>query len=428
MKRFIAWFLALILLAAALPVQAETWYVYTKNGKTLNLRDEYTNKVIGNIPYGTALEPDTGKSTEKAAYVTYKGKSGFVKWEFLQKTKPKPRKKTTEKASSEGVPYQANSGVPYQGQQAASFQITARGAYIQYASGTKGAGDKWASLRVSPSDTVVITADVPKGKKIDYWVINGVQYDFNETVKTIRLTKADADFTLEAVYKNAGSETLLSPQAIQDARTGERLLVKTINAQMCHLTRTDKGAGGWMKEFDFTDDYQNRASGEWETGGQVTARVKATIPKNKKVRGWKFNETELYPNSTVTHFIVRTLNAEMTYEPIFGTKKTTAEPPRQPDERITTPEQEIYCTVTCRGCTFSGGGYTNATSGKVKAGTKITVHTDYGGGVSKWTVNGTTLMRATKVGKKTIRETSTANSFSKTINQDTSIVCIMKIN
>lgn len=84
MKRLTAYFLALILLAAALPARAETWYVYTKNGKTLNLRDEYTNEVIGNIPYGTALEPDSGKSTEKAAYVTYKGVSGFVKWSFLR--------------------------------------------------------------------------------------------------------------------------------------------------------------------------------------------------------------------------------------------------------------------------------------------------------------------------------------------------------
>ena len=87
----------LCLLVPALPVQAETWYVYTKNGKTLNLRDEYTNKVIGNIPYGTALEPDPGKSTEKAAYVTYKGISGFVKWEFLQKFKLSVRKTITLK-------------------------------------------------------------------------------------------------------------------------------------------------------------------------------------------------------------------------------------------------------------------------------------------------------------------------------------------
>ncbi len=69
MKRCFALLLALVLAVSLLPIgaMAETWYVYTANGKTLNLRDEYTNKVIGHIPYGTALTPDMNKSTELAA-------------------------------------------------------------------------------------------------------------------------------------------------------------------------------------------------------------------------------------------------------------------------------------------------------------------------------------------------------------------------
>ncbi len=166
MKRFLALLLMLTLLIPALPVQAETWYVYTKNGKTLNLRDENTNKVIGNIPFGTALEPDSGKSTEKAAYVTYKGVSGFVKWEFLQKDKPKSRARTTPtpRPGTSGTLYQG--GTPYQGEnQTGGFEITALGAYIQYAgSGNKGAGEKWETLRITDKDNIVITADVPRGK------------------------------------------------------------------------------------------------------------------------------------------------------------------------------------------------------------------------------------------------------------------------
>ena len=435
MKRFFALFLILVFLIPALPVQAETWYVYTKNGKTLNLRDEHTNKVIGNIPYGTALEPDMNKSTEVSAYVTYKGVSGFAKWEFLQREKPKARVRATAtpRPDASGTRYDGGSaGTPYQGQaQTGGYEISALGAYIQFAgSDKKGTGEKWETLRVSGSDNVVITADVPKGKKIDYWVINGVRYEFNETVKTIRLTKADSDFEFEVVYTNSDSRTLISPQSIQDARTGETLEIRTINAQLCHIKGKNYGAGGWLKSFDFTDDYTNRASGEWEKGGQVTAKVKAVIPKNQKVRGWKFNETELYPNITVTNFIVRTLNAAMTYEPIFAAqttaKKTSTKAPNPPLQK------ETFYTVTCKGCTFSGGGYSGATSGKVPAGTKITVKTSYSGGVSRWTVNGSVLTTSVrrKLGMRyvVVKEESTKDSFTRTINQDTTIVCTMKIN
>ncbi|MBQ4435639.1 MAG: hypothetical protein II879_06030, partial [Clostridia bacterium] len=82
MKRFLSFIVLAVLVVTLLPLQAmsETWYVYTANGKTLNLRDPYTNRVIGHIPYGTALEPDSNLSTQTAAYVTYNGVTGFAQW------------------------------------------------------------------------------------------------------------------------------------------------------------------------------------------------------------------------------------------------------------------------------------------------------------------------------------------------------------
>ena len=444
MKRLIALLLMIMLLVPALAAQAETWYVYTKNGKTLNLRDEFTSKVIGNIPYGTALEPDSSKSTEKSAYVTYGGVSGYVKWEFLQKDRPKSRASATAtpRPVSGGVPYQAGSGsIPDQGpDESAGFEITALGAYIQYANRkNKAEGDKWETLHVTESDNIVITADIPRGKKIDYWVINGVRYDFQSMVKSIRLTKADCDFQFEVVYTKSESSTLISPQSIQDARTGEQLIIQGRHAQLCHIKTKTTGAGGWLNSFDFTEDYVNRATGAPESGGQVTAKVKAVIPKNQKVKGWKFNQTELYPNAGITYFVVRTLNVSMTYEPIFGAKKAanpqpkapgvTAPPVVPPTEPAPTLHRTVFYTVTCEGCTFSGGGYTNATSGKVPEGTQISVSTVYGGGVSRWTVNGSEKMIVRNLGKAgRYKETFTGSSFKMTVNKNTSIVSIMKIN
>ena len=47
--------------------------------------------------------------------------------------------------------------------------------------------------------TVAVTASVPKGKKIDYWIVNGVKMKLG--IKTFVLTEADADVAVEIVYK-----------------------------------------------------------------------------------------------------------------------------------------------------------------------------------------------------------------------------------
>ena len=90
MKRLLLRLVCAVLALCLLAVSAlgDTWYVYTKNGKTLNLRSEYDNSVIGYIPFGTALVPDEEKSTETSAYVTYGGQSGYVRWNYLVRTRP----------------------------------------------------------------------------------------------------------------------------------------------------------------------------------------------------------------------------------------------------------------------------------------------------------------------------------------------------
>lgn len=341
-KRRLTALVAAVLLLTMVPMWptgAQTVWVYTKNGKTLNLRDECTNKVIGHIPYGTKLETDPSKDAQTAAYVTYKGVSGYAKWEFLVNKKPPSKSETVAKYNQQNnTAVNTSAGTSYTGTQytnaAGEITVASVGAYIQAAdSSGKGYGAQYGSVTIQGVQDLVITADVPRGQKVDYWVINGVRYDFNERVKTILLKNIDQSFTFEAVPTRGVSQTLLSPSAIQAARTGQLLEIETVNAQLCHVTQRDKGAGGWMKYFNFTSDYYNRATGQLEMGGQITARVKAQVPKGRRVRGWKFDETELYFNSTITNFIVRTLNDSMKYEPIFSSaKKKNDTVTRQPVE------------------------------------------------------------------------------------------------
>ena len=88
------------------------------------------------------------------------------------------------------------------------------------------------------------------------------------------------------------------------------------------------------------------------------------------------------------------------------------------------PKQKY--TVKCIGCTFSGGGYTNASSGEVEAGTQIKLTGS--GPVSSWTVNGSTLRKSVKqeipgVGEVNVQVPITSTSLVRTINSNTAVVC-----
>lgn len=422
LSRLLAVLSVFVLLAVC--VQADTWYVYTPNGKTLNLRSPLNNAVIGSIPYGTRLETDNQLSTSTAAYVTWGGLSGFVKWSFLVKDPPPARNagKASAAPAVTAVPVAGNL-LPTDGEGAAMIQ--ALGAYIEYTSSKQRTG-KFSAVSFNAPVKVKVTADVPKNKTIDYWVIDGTRYDFLPWVPTsFTLDNVTGSMIVEAVLKNQSSQTLLSAEAIRQSRTGETLLVKTIHARLCHVKSDLKGAGGWLSSFDFTNDYQNRATKKQETGGQVTVRVKATIPSGKKISYWKFDDVKIDFNKNVTEMIVHTLNVSKTYEPVFGaTEKTT--------ERENPPQDDpVYYKVTCRNCTFSGGGYSGASSGTVPAGTRITVTSKYSSSdISHWRVNGSVLTKriTPKNGGDRVTVDIRTSTVTLTINKDTVVECFCVVN
>ncbi|MBR4710401.1 MAG: hypothetical protein IKP10_00100 [Clostridia bacterium] len=408
----------LVLCVCMSTAMADTYYVKPDIESPLSLRDEYTNEVLTTVPAGTPLEPDGVKSTDLCAYVTYGGYSGLVLWNYLTRVAPSGDGGTqTRQPAPPPTAEPAPVITPVPAPPAPEvLTLRAVGAVLQRANGkNKAEGVEMSEMTVTAADNIVVTARVPRGKKIDYWVLNGVRYDFLHTVPSIRMTGFDRSWTVEVVFKKTDSATLLTAAEIQAARTGETLIAKVISGEMCHIKEGTKGGGGWITSFDFTNDYNNRATGAPEQGGQYTAKIRATIPRGKRVAGWKFDETELYPSVAVKEFVVRTLDTSMTYEPIFGKASETKPPVTDPP----TPAAR-YVTVTCRGCDFSGGGYSHATSGSVPAGTKITVYTNWSGGVSHWVVNGTTLMSGDWYNQ--------SNTITRTINSNTTIVCYMQIN
>ncbi len=198
---------------------------------------------------------------------------------------------------------------------------------------------------------VKVSADVTKGQTVEYWVINGTKYTFNREVRSFTLREVPYAMIIEAVTAGAEPQTLLTADAIQQNRTGAPLLVESKDARMYHVDAQSKSGGDTFYEFDFTHDYINKATGEDEMGGRITTRVVARIPEGMRVSFWRFNGARLNFNSDVTSFLVENLHESMLYRPYF---------------------YQTF-TVKCQGCTFSGGGYSGATSGTVAAGTQITI-------------------------------------------------------
>lgn len=191
-KKTAALILAAVLLCLSASALAETWYVKTPNGKTVNLREEGTQKVIGHIPYGTALIPYADKCTEISAYVTYNGVSGYVKWNYLVREKPAPYQPKNSGKAKEEI-----SAEPY-GEGEHSVSVT--GGFLQFQNKKgKGTGTKYSEVKFDEPVTLTVTASVPKGQKIDYWVVNGVRLTLS--AKSIGVTGEEDDVIIEIIYK-----------------------------------------------------------------------------------------------------------------------------------------------------------------------------------------------------------------------------------
>ncbi len=177
--------------------------------------------------------------------------------------------------------------------------------------------------------TFAITADLAKGQSVDYWLIDGVRYDFVYSVKTFTVYGWSEPAVFEAVPKNADSRS----QPFGPPPEEERI-VSTVNARLYFPKANGKNGSGPYTRFDFTHDYTNPYSGQTEAGGHITIRVVAVVPNGGRqyaygtvvqtqatVLGWRFNDARLYFSSNITSFIVRGLDRTMEYEPIFSSAR-----------------------------------------------------------------------------------------------------------
>lgn len=193
LQKLVFLFLVSGIVSLVLSASAGWWYVKTPNGKTVNLRDYDSGEVIGQIPYGTRVFANED-STETSAYVTYHGTGGLVKWEFLVKDKPAPyqeKSRTVSKPKPTEEPGTFGDG-PY--------TVSVNGGVLQFPNKNgKAAGAKYIAVQFEKPTELVVTAVIPKGKKIDSWVINQVKMKLS--VKSFSFTAENQDLTVEVIFK-----------------------------------------------------------------------------------------------------------------------------------------------------------------------------------------------------------------------------------
>lgn len=153
-KRFLSLFCVAVLLAGViLPVAAmaanKTYYVYTSNGKTLNMRRApvtHTNNLVTHIPFGAKVTVERYEQNHKWAYVGYNGMHGYVMTRFLVDYKPaRPTPKATPKPTTD------SGKVDYSNFQAVDYDVLVR-------SSTAGG---FVNLRWGPSKKTAVQKRVP---------------------------------------------------------------------------------------------------------------------------------------------------------------------------------------------------------------------------------------------------------------------------
>lgn len=224
--------------------------------------------------------------------------------------------------------------------------------------------------------SVVAIPIVPEGMVIDCWKYNNDPIDNASESASFQVKDG---YTIEAVLR-------------------EERKVTSINATMQFLDEKGKPTGNPFEEYIFEEDDENVKD------GRITVFVEAEVPANHYVSHWLINNIPYHFNRTVNSFTVYDLNEATVYEPVF--KKLNPTPTPTP---TTTPVPVETVTISCTNCTFSGGGYTNATSGTVPKGTSVTVTgTTALGNPVIWLING-----------ETIEATLGMSSITRTVNSNT---------
>ncbi len=206
------------------------------------------------------------------------------------------------------------------------------------------------SVLLKEGETITAVADKIDGYVFDHWEINGTPQDMTDTTIEFAASKSTL---VQAVFR-------------------ERCTLKCINCHFQFLDANRNASGQTYTEFDFEEDYKHPVTKKTEKGGLMSFYVFADIPRNQKVDYWLINDVKYQFPVDVVKFRIEELNEATVIEVVFkGQARQTTAPGKTPVPTKTPAPTKTY-NVVCHNCKYKYNGSWH-TSGKVPAGTKITI-------------------------------------------------------
>ena len=179
-----------------------------------------------------------------------------------------------------------------------------------------------------------VTATIPKKAEVDYWLINGVKYQFpgNKVVK-FRLLDLNEATTIEPVFKGM-APTLAEARPAEAEELEYKVTPRTMRCINCwgrfmNLNRSPMGEK--YEEFNFEEIYTNPVTRKKMPGGKLDIYLSTKAPKGTMVDTWYINGVGYQFPPVVLNIRVMDLNEDTTYEVRFRAVRTsaTATPYRQ---------------------------------------------------------------------------------------------------
>ena len=176
-----------------------------------------------------------------------------------------------------------------------------------------------------------VTAVIPKKAQIDYWLINGVKYQFPETtVNKFRILDLNEATTIEPVFKGMSpTNQHARPFAARELEEQIPQVMKCINCWGQFMNASGSPAGQQYLEFNFENTYTNPVTRKKLAGGKLDIFISTRLPSGCIVDAWIINDVRYqFAGNAVLKFRVTGLDEGTTYEIRFrGVSTGTATPP-----------------------------------------------------------------------------------------------------
>ncbi len=160
---------------------------------------------------------------------------------------------------------------------------------------------------------------IPRKGEVDYWLINGVKYQFPDNlIIKFRLVDLNEATTIEPVFKGMiPTNQYARPYAARELEEQIPKVMKCINCWGKFMNTSGTPTGQEYREFDFEKNYTNPVTRKKLPGGLLDIYIATKLPQGCTVDTWIINDVKYQFPGTVLRFRVMDLDEGTTYEVRF---------------------------------------------------------------------------------------------------------------